>query len=66
MNLKEYLFRKDISQVEFAEKLGVTRETVSRIVKQRNNPSPKLAKKIEELTNGEVTAMELLFPDQNQ
>jgi transcriptional regulator with XRE-family HTH domain len=62
MDLDEYLFRKRISQTEFAHALGISRNHLGEILRGRRNPSIKLAKKIEELTNGEVSKEEALFP----
>lgn len=62
MDLDEYLFRKKISQTDFALKLGVSRNHLGEIIRGRRTPSVKLAKKIEELTKGEVTREEAMFP----
>lgn len=63
MNLREYLFRKRLTQVDFAKKLEISRGHLSQIMKQTKHPSRKLAKAIEDLTEGKVTAIELLFPE---
>lgn len=63
MNFREYLFKKRITQVEFAKKLEVSRGHLSQILNGTKHPSRKLAKKIEEHTEGKVTAVELLFPE---
>lgn len=63
MNFREYLFKKRISQVEFAKKLGVSRGHLNQILHGNKHPSRKLAKKIEEETEGKVTAIELLFSE---
>lgn len=65
MDLREYLFRKRITQVDFAKKLGVSRSHLSQIIAGTKHPSRKLAKKIEEETNGHVTALEMLFPEEH-
>lgn len=62
MDLDEYLFRKKISQIEFANELGISRNHLGEILRGRRSPSVKLAKKIEELTKGEVTKEEAMFP----
>lgn len=62
MDLDEYLFRKRISQTQFANELGVSRTHLGEILRGRRSPSVKLSKKIEELTKGEVTKEEAMFP----
>lgn len=63
MNLREYLFKKRITQVEFSKRLEVSRGHLNQILLGPKHPSRKLAKKIEELTEGKVSAIELLFPE---
>ena len=63
MNLREYLFRKRISQTRMAEQLGLSRAYFSRVVSGKV-PSPAVAIKIEKATGGIVTRDEVLFPDQ--
>jgi DNA-binding XRE family transcriptional regulator len=62
MDLDEYLFRKRISQTDFAKDLGISRNHLGEILRGRRTPSVKLAKKIEELTQGEVTREQAMFP----
>ena len=61
MDLDEYLFRKRISQTDFATDLGTSRTHLGEVLRGRRTPSVKLAKKIEELTKGEVTKEEAMF-----
>jgi transcriptional regulator with XRE-family HTH domain len=63
VNFREYLFKKRITQVDFAKKLEISRGHLSQILYGTKHPSRKLAKKIEEETEGKVTAIELLFPE---
>lgn len=65
VNLREYLFKKRITQVDFAKKLEISRGHLSQILYGAKHPSRKLAKKIEEETEGKVTAIELLFPEKS-
>lgn len=60
MDLREYLFRKRLSQKEFAEKLGCTPTYLSQLVQLRVRPSRPLAKLIEVVTDGGVTEIELM------
>ena len=62
MELREYLFRHRKTQKEMAEKLGVSVNHFSLIVRGERKPSVTLAIKIEEVTEGEVTKEELIFP----
>lgn len=63
VNFREYLFKKRITQVDFAKRLGISRGHLGQILYGTKHPSRKLAKKIEEETEGKVTAVELLFPE---
>ncbi|MGE0197863.1 MAG: hypothetical protein AB7N99_06945 [Simkaniaceae bacterium] len=63
MDLKRYLFEKAIPVKEFAEKLGVSAGLIYHFLKRKRLPSPKLASKIEDLTEGLVRKEELLFPE---
>ena len=62
MDLDEYLFRKKISQTDFASELGISRSHLGEILRGRRSPSVKLAKKIEEVAKGAVTKQEAMFP----
>jgi len=65
MNLKTYL--KDKNDEEFAAAIGTTWKYLFQLkYNKRRKPSPKLALKIQEATGGQVTVMELLFPNRNQ
>jgi len=60
MKLDEYIFRKKVSYVELAEKLGCSRNHLNRVGLGRIKPGIFLAKAIEQITEGEVTSEELL------
>lgn len=62
MDLREYLFRKDMSITEFAKRVDMSRAYVSSIVNGRAIPSKKLAKRIVITTEGFVTLDELRNP----
>jgi len=66
VNLDEYLFKTKTSKKDFAEKLGISRGHLQHILSGIKNPSVKLAKKIEELTEGKVSKEEVLFPEDFQ
>ncbi len=59
MELKKYLESNYITKRGFAKKLGVTESTLYNIISGRAYPAAKVAQKIVELTNGEVTFEEL-------
>jgi DNA-binding transcriptional regulator YdaS (Cro superfamily) len=60
MDLREYLFRKRIQIKDFSNVVGYCRQHISDIVNSRRRPSKRLAEAIEQATNNEVTAEELL------
>jgi transcriptional regulator with XRE-family HTH domain len=64
MELREYLFKHRKTQVEMAKQLGVSVNHFSQLVRHKRHPSIALAIKIEELTEGEVTKEELIFPQE--
>lgn len=59
MNLKEYLDRYDIKKKGFCEKLGVTYNTLDRILKG-HGVSAEIADRIIDLTEGVVTLKDLV------
>ncbi len=63
MHLDEYLFRKKITTVAMAKRLGVSRVHLYQIKAKRKIASPKLAKAVEIATEGMVSAEELLYPE---
>ena len=66
MLLREYLNKKKIRYQDFAEHLGVTRDHVYNVLAGRRRLSSALAKRVEELTDGIVTRMEALYPEDFQ
>ena len=60
MKLKNYLKHK--SRYEFAVLIGTTKPYVDRLLYSAR-PSPALAYRIEQATDGQVTRDELLFPE---
>lgn len=61
MELREYLFRKDLKQSWFAARLGVTYKTFWGIVRRKSDMKLSIAAKIVKETQGEVS-YEDLFP----
>lgn len=66
MDLREWLFRKRKTVTDFAKEIGVSRNHINGIVNGRGKPSAKLAKQIQDATHGEVSIMELLYPQENE
>lgn len=60
MKLREYLFVHRMTVKEFSELLDYSRTHLSAIVNEKLKPSPKLARRIEKETNGEVKAEDLI------
>lgn len=63
MNLKTYLKKTGTTTAMLAAKIAVAQSYVSQLALMNRRPSPDLALKIEQATNGEVTRMELLYPE---
>ncbi|MHB8281951.1 MAG: hypothetical protein ACYDDE_03985 [bacterium] len=61
--LREYLKKNKIRIGIFCDSIGISRQGINNIFKYKNYPRRELAKKIEISTNGKVTAMELLYPE---
>jgi DNA-binding transcriptional regulator YdaS (Cro superfamily) len=61
MDLRSYL--KSKSRAEFARILGTTKNYVNVLACGSSRPSPSLALRIEQATDGQVTRDELLFPE---
>jgi transcriptional regulator with XRE-family HTH domain len=54
MDLKTWLFRNQISQDEFCEKIDMSRGYMSLVINYKTIPSKKLVRLIEKATKGEV------------
>ncbi len=61
--LKIYCLKNKISQKYLASKLNRSENWISFIVSYKKTPSPKLAKKISELTG--IPILDLLYPNEN-
>jgi len=60
MKLEEYLRFNNIKQHVFAKMLGVSQPHINLVLQGKRNPSVSLAKKIENITEGRVSAFEIL------
>lgn len=65
MILDQYLRKHKITYTSFAEKIGYGRTYINEIGLGSKRPSRRLAKLIEQATNGEVTVEELLKEKKN-
>ena len=63
MKLQEYLKQKDVTQTSFASSVGVAQSHINNIIRGKKSPSPKLTKKIEEMTDGKVSFEDLFNPE---
>ncbi len=61
--LKQWIEKSHMTQLEFAALVGLSHKFhLNRIINLHKIPSRHLALKIQEVTNGEVTAMDVLYP----
>lgn len=63
MNLKKWLDKSNLTQIQFASKLGISRTHLHHILTSNRIPSRNLAIQIEIQTNGLVSAEEVIFPN---
>ncbi|MHB1679968.1 MAG: helix-turn-helix domain-containing protein [bacterium] len=61
--IKKYCFENKVSQKKIANQLNKSENWISFIVSYKKTPSPKLAKKIEDLTG--IPRLTLLYPNEN-
>lgn len=60
MNLRDFLYINKIKVMDFAKSVDISRQHLSEIINGKVKPGRRLAKDIEIVTNGCVTAEELL------
>ncbi len=65
MNLKEYLFRKNLMVRQFGEMINYSPRYVSQVMNRHLKPGAKFIKTIEKATGGQVTEEELLTGKKN-
>ncbi len=63
MELKTWMKLKGITQKELSYDLNIRQATLSMILSGKQMAKTDLAAKIEEYTSGEVTRMEMLYPE---
>lgn len=60
MNLRQYFKNEPYgSKKEMAQRLGITQTWLGLLISKARRPSPELAKRIEKMTKGQVTAHDL-------
>jgi len=52
--LKQYLEAQNIRQEDFAHRVGASQPVVSKLVHEKMNPGPELARRIHDVTGGDV------------
>lgn len=60
MDLKSYLEKEDITNMEFAEMIDVHHNTISNWLNRHFRPCPEMINRIEFATDGEVTFKDLM------
>lgn len=66
MRLKDWQKNNKVKDITIADNLGIDASYVSHINANRKRPSPDLAFAIEKYTKGDVTRLELLYPDSSE
>lgn len=62
--LKVYRMKRELTQEEFAQKIGVSRSYYALVENGTRNPSPDVALAIEKATGGEIKKEWLVFPEE--
>jgi plasmid maintenance system antidote protein VapI len=60
--LRIYCLEKKMTIKKLAKDINISETQIHNIIKYKNIPSPKLALRIEEYTNHEIKAIDLLYP----
>lgn len=66
MWIDEWLFKEKIAVKDCAERLQISRQYLHAIISGNRRGSPDVAKKISEMTGGEVSINEILFGDREK
>lgn len=64
MKLKEWLKKNNVTQTKMGVDFKTSSSFINNISMNRQPVGKKLAKRIEEYTDGEVTRLELLYPEE--
>lgn len=63
MKLKKYLKENSVKIIDLAEAVSCTPAMISYVTNRVKRPSPDLALAISRATGGQVSVLELLYPD---
>ncbi len=63
MKLKQFFEQSKMPRKEFIEKADISESMLSYLISGERHASPKVAERIEQITNGMVTRLEILYPD---
>lgn len=63
MIINEYLARKGMTQKEFADLIGLSRCVLNGVLNGRKRLNPEYAIKVFNVTKGQVTRDEAIFPE---
>ena len=66
MWIDEWIFKEGITKAEFARRVGISRVYLTSIISGRKRGSPDVAKRIRDMTNGEVTFEDILLGDRTK
>ena len=58
MKLRAYMQKEGLGDAQFAERIGVHRQTVRQYREGKRIPRPEIMRRIVEVTGGEVTAQD--------
>ena len=64
MNLRHWQEWKQLKNKDLADLFEVDQSYITYLLKGKRKPSPDLAEKIERITEGAVTRLELLYPEE--
>lgn len=62
MDLKKFLDKSNITQTEYASRVGISQPYLSQILKGIRFPHRVLAQKMSAATYGQVSVLDLLYP----
>jgi transcriptional regulator with XRE-family HTH domain len=63
MKLSDYIKDQKITQAKIGLAAGISKAHISQICRLGRRPSPDVAVRISQATNGAVTVLDLLYPD---
>ena len=63
VQIQEYLKQNGITQVHVAKTLGISYTHMCSLCTRRRKPSVTIARQLHELSNGEISKYELVFPE---